>query len=140
MRDSKKLDYSVEDVERALRFNTGKLRYSQLSTSAIRSIVEVLEFGATKYPIHNWRKGFDYTIVLDSIQRHLEAFKELEDKDKESGLSHIAHVLTNAMFLQHMINHGTGNDDRIDEEGQRLNKLNKREFTYIAKDGKLEPV
>jgi hypothetical protein len=139
MRD-KKLDGSVYDVEKALRFNTGKLRYSQLSTSAIRSIVEVLEFGATKYPIHNWRKGFNYTVVLDSIQRHLEAFKELEDKDKESGLSHIAHVLTNAMFLQHMINHGTGVDDRIDEEGKRLDELNKKEFTYVAKNGKMEAV
>lgn len=66
-----------------------------------------------KYPMHNWRKGLKWNSeVIGSIERHLIALKEGGDIDKESGLPHIAHLLTNAMFLAYYMEHGLGEDDR----------------------------
>jgi hypothetical protein len=59
----------------------------------------VLKFGADKYAEHNWRKGFAWSRPLAAAMRHLTAFNDGEDKDPESGLSHLAHAACCIMFL-----------------------------------------
>lgn len=86
--------------EEGLRFNEGKLRVDLVPPSAITGIAEVLGFGAQKYAPNNWKKGMAWSKVSSSLQRHLLAFLEGEDRDKESGLLHIDHVLCNAAFLK----------------------------------------
>jgi len=94
------------------RFNEGKLKWSLVSWKALEPLVQVLMFGTQKYDSHNWKKGLKYTEVCESLQRHLNSFIEGEDEDKESKLSHIGHILCNAMFLSYMFLFRKDMDDR----------------------------
>lgn len=94
------------------RFNEGKRKWGLLSWVGLEELVKVLEFGAKKYDSWNWSKGLSFTETFECLQRHAVAWYNGEDKDPETGLSHMAHVLCNAMFLMHFIVTGTGKDDR----------------------------
>lgn len=99
-------------LKEGLRYNTGKLRFGLLSIPALWEIVKVLEFGAKKYAAWNWTKGLSWADCYNSFQRHANAWYMGEDNDPETGLSHMAHILCNAMFLMHFILFKTGRDDR----------------------------
>lgn len=104
------------------RYNEGKLRWGLMSWPALREVVRVLEFGAKKYAAWNWTKGLSWSDCFNSLQRHMLAWYEGEDRDPETGLSHMAHVMCNAMFLMHFILFGTGTDDRPKElRGDKTN-------------------
>ena len=83
----------------ALKFDDGKLPLHLLSTEAMNQTAAVLAFGAEKYAAHNWRKGFVWSRPLSAAMRHITAFNAGEDKDPESGLSHLAHAACCIMFL-----------------------------------------
>ena len=83
----------------ALKFDQDKLPLNLLSTEAMNQTAAVLKFGAQKYAEHNWRKGFTWSRPLAAAMRHLTAFNDGEDKDPESGLSHLAHAACCIMFL-----------------------------------------
>ena len=83
----------------ALKFDDGKLPLHLLSTEAMNQTAAVLAFGADKYAEHNWRKGFVWSRPLAAAMRHITAFNAGEDKDPESGLSHLAHAACCIMFL-----------------------------------------
>jgi hypothetical protein len=83
----------------ALKFDEGKLPLHLLSTEAMNQTAAVLAFGADKYAEHNWRKGFAWSRPLAAAMRHITAFNAGEDKDPESGLSHLAHAACCIMFL-----------------------------------------
>lgn len=59
---------------------------------AIEDIANVMAFGAKKYGRYNWTNGISYSRLLGAAMRHLLAFSRGEDLDKESGLSHLAHL------------------------------------------------
>ena len=94
------------------RFNEGKLKWNLVSWSALAPMVRVLMFGAEKYDDHNWKGGLKYTEVCESLLRHVHAFIEGEDDDKESRISHVGHILCNAMFLSYMFLFRKDMDDR----------------------------
>jgi hypothetical protein len=83
----------------ALKFDQDKLPLHLLSTEAMNQTAAVLAFGAEKYAAHNWRKGFAWSRPLAAAMRHITAFNAGEDKDPESGLSHLAHAACCIMFL-----------------------------------------
>lgn len=85
--------------DKALRYNSGKTRFSLNPVFANEQKAKVFTFGAQKYGDYNWRKGFKWTDVIDSLERHLNAFKNGEDFDPESGLYHLAHLACNADML-----------------------------------------
>lgn len=86
---------------KASRHNKGKPQLSFIldAPNAINELAEVFAMGAEKYERDNWKKGLDKNEIIDSLLRHLTAFKDGEVKDSESGLSHTAHVLWNALVL-----------------------------------------
>lgn len=56
--------------------------------------------GALKYGRGNWRvAGVRASIYVDAIQRHLDAYREGEYVDPDSGLPHLAHLLASAAIL-----------------------------------------
>lgn len=73
----------------------------------------MLTYGAKKYDVDNWRKGFDFRGLLDSLERHLLEFKDGKDFDEESGLPTLAHIAANVAFLIEHSDQGLGRDDRI---------------------------
>ncbi len=101
----------------AVKFDNGKTDWSLMPFEAVEEINKVLEFGKHKYSAWNWASngGFKYTRVLNATLRHLFAFMRGEDKDPESGLSHIAHAGCNILFLMYFIKNKdkyNTNDDR----------------------------
>ncbi len=83
----------------AMKFDADKLPLHLLSTEALNQTAAVLAFGAQKYAEHNWRQGFAWSRPLSAAMRHITAFNAGEDKDPESGLSHLAHAACCIMFL-----------------------------------------
>lgn len=88
-----------------------------LPTIPLRAIAEVLTFGAKKYDAHNWRGGIEYSRLIGAAYRHLSAYNDGEDKDPESGLSHLAHLGCCVLFLLEQEAKGTGHDDRYRPDG-----------------------
>jgi Domain of unknown function (DUF5664) len=93
----------IEEIQRdaatAIKFDQDKLPLHLLSTEALNQTAAVLAFGAQKYAAHNWRDGFTWSRPLSAAMRHITAFNDGEDKDPESGLSHLAHAACCIMFL-----------------------------------------
>lgn len=83
-----------------------------LPPEALEEISKVLAFGAKKYADNNWRGGFKWTRVLGATFRHLYSWARGEDKDPETGLSHLAHAGCNVLFLLTFEVTKTGQDDR----------------------------
>ena len=95
--------YTAVSKPTGLKYDSGKLRYSLVPPIAMRALAEVLTFGARKYAPNNWVLVQDgETRYLDAAFRHLEAFRSGETHDQESGLHHLAHLLTNVAFLHYL--------------------------------------
>ena len=85
-----------------LKYDDGKLQYGLIPPIATRSLAQVLTFGAAKYAPNSWQTVQDgERRYLDALYRHLEAYRSGESTDSESGLSHLAHAITNVAFLLH---------------------------------------
>ena len=86
-------------VNGGIKHDGGKPGMSLLSREALEQIALVMDFGKEKYAAHNWRSGFQWSRPLSAAIRHIMAFNDGEDKDPESGLSHLAHAACCIMFL-----------------------------------------
>jgi len=89
---------NVVVVEEFMKFDSEKLRYELIPTSSTKALAEVLTYGARKYKPENWRKG-ELDRYVGATMRHFEAWRAGEKLDPESGLPHLAHLLTNVAFL-----------------------------------------
>lgn len=98
------------------KHDQGKPSLALLPGESLEEVAKVLDFGANKYGVYNWRKGFTYTRVTSAALRHIFAFLRGEDKDPETGLSHIAHAICGLLFLLTFILTKTGTDDRYKGE------------------------
>jgi len=67
-----------------------------LEHATLLDAANVLTYGAKKYKPNNWRNVEDIDRYWAALGRHIIAE---DDTDKESGLSHAAHALTNALFI-----------------------------------------
>lgn len=82
------------------KHDAGKWRFSLIPLCAIRSVIEVLEFGAKKYAPDNWKTVPDARIrYFDATIRHVTAWWDGEKNDNESGLPHLAHAVCCLLFL-----------------------------------------
>lgn len=96
----------------ALRYNSNKTRYDLLEPYALEQLAKVFTKGAEKYAPYNWMKGMEWSKMVASLKRHLAAFEQGEDFDKESGLYHMAHCAWNAMGIVSYYKHRPEFDDR----------------------------
>jgi hypothetical protein len=82
-----------------IKHDGAKPNMSLLDPHALTELTKVLDFGAVKYAAHNWRQGISKSRLIAAALRHLFAYLSGEDKDPESGLSHVAHAMCCCMFL-----------------------------------------
>ncbi|UIS54081.1 hypothetical protein ZHX_gp21 [Edwardsiella phage vB_EpP_ZHX] len=92
-------DTKIEVVEAFLKFDGDKLRMDLIPPSATKALAEVLTFGARKYKPNNWKNVEEADRYVAALMRHVEAYREGELIDPESGLHHLAHAMTNIAFL-----------------------------------------
>lgn len=95
-----------------LKYDKSKPRMDLLSTEALTQIAYAMTAGAEKYGDHNWRGGLAWSRTIAAAMRHLTAFNAGENVDPETGLSHIAHLGCNVMFLLDYIKSHPELDDR----------------------------
>lgn len=98
------------------KYDTGKLPYHLLPSDAVEEIVKVLDFGAGKYTARNWEKGMLWSRPFAALMRHMWAWWRGEDKDSETGLSHLAHAGCCILFLLTYEQRQSGWDDRPHKE------------------------
>lgn len=67
----------------------------------------VIGHGATKYAPNDWQHVKPISRWSAAISRHLLQAESGESLDSETGLSHMAHIATSAMFL-YWFDHGSG--------------------------------
>jgi hypothetical protein len=108
------------------KFDSGKPRISLLSSAAILEVAKVATMGAEKYDDHNWRKGMKWSRLMDAAERHLLDYNNGDRIDKESKLSHLAHVAWNIMALIEYEISKVGEDDLF--KGYEKTKENKLSF------------
>lgn len=69
--------------------------------------------GADKYKPYNWRETkVCASTYISAMMRHLNAWRDGEDVDRESQISHLGHIIANANILLDAQHCGTLTDDR----------------------------
>lgn len=106
------VDVPKEPNTQAVKYDSGKARLELLSTPALFAISRVMTKGAVKYAPHNWRNGFEWSRLIGAALRHIFLWMNGEDKDPETGESHLAHAGCCIMFLLEHEERKLGTDDR----------------------------
>lgn len=75
--------------------------------NAIKELTLALTEGTEKYGRMNWAKGMPPEEIVDSLLRHLMAWRsgEMVDPDSKSKATHLAKVLSNALMLCELHGH-----------------------------------
>lgn len=90
-------------MNQGIKYDQGKVQWWYLPIAPTIEVIKVLTYGDSKYPADdgsNWKrvpnaKKRYYSALL----RHVTAWWEGEKNDPETGLNHMAHAITNALFL-----------------------------------------
>ena len=85
--------------ESFMKFDKQKPRMALVPASLGISCARALTYGARKYKANNWRKTDSIEQYISAITRHFDAWREGEENDPESGLSHLDHMAANLSFL-----------------------------------------
>lgn len=102
----------------AIKYDSSKPRMDLLPFEALEEVARALAFGAEKYGDHNWRGGMQWSRLVAALLRHVSAFVKGEDRDSESGLSHLAHAACCTLFLLSYVITSKGTDDRYKGENK----------------------
>lgn len=80
---------------------------------AISEAAKAMEYGEAKpeYGRNNWKKGMEWSRLIDAAQRHLLAILDEEMIDKDSGNTHVAHAFGSIHMLLGNIALGVGTND-----------------------------
>ncbi|RKZ84569.1 MAG: hypothetical protein DRQ39_08195 [Gammaproteobacteria bacterium] len=83
------------------KFDEGKpdLSYITDAPVAMEGFARVMKLGESKYGRSNWKLHDDSNRLIAALLRHLMAWQNGEKIDPESNLSHLHHVVANAVML-----------------------------------------
>ncbi len=95
----------------------GKLPWNLLPPDAIDEVLRVLSVGAERYGDRNWERGMSWSRPFAALMRHMWAWWRGQDKDPDTGLSHLAHAGCNILFLLAYERRNAGHDDRPKDAG-----------------------
>lgn len=85
---------------KGFKADAGKADWSLLPIEAVEEIIKVLEFGKDKYTVDGWKDVPNAeNRYYSALMRHVAEYRKGEKFDSETGLPHIAHAATNALFL-----------------------------------------
>lgn len=86
--------------------------FGAIDPIAREELGKVAGFGSRKYARGNYLNGYDWSLCVDAMHRHMLAFESGEDRDPESGLLHVAHAAWHGLALASFILRDIGTDDR----------------------------
>lgn len=84
-----------------------------IPTAALIAEAAALRCGAEKYGLNNWRdSGVNAMTYVGAILRHLTSWRDGEDLDPDSGVSHLGMIRANCAILLDATHVGKLVDDR----------------------------
>lgn len=102
----------LSNATEGVKLDGDKPRYDLLPPEFLDGTAHVLTHGAAKYSERNWEKGMRWGRPFAALMRHMWAWWRGEDKDPETGMSHLWHAACCIAFLMAYEERGTGTDDR----------------------------
>lgn len=102
--------------KQSVKHDFDKPNMDLLPSYPLEQIASVLGYGAVKYGRNNWRYGMVWSRMYASALRHLTAWNDGQDKDPETGFSHLAHAACCLLFLLQYEKDCPDLDDRFKEE------------------------
>jgi hypothetical protein len=108
-----------------LKYDGGKPKISLIPIEAINEMATSFTYGANKYSADNYKNGLAFRRLLDASLRHILAIANGEDKDEESGLSHLGNALASLAMLAYMMKNKPEFDDRYKGGAENIEKVNK---------------
>jgi len=99
----------------AVKNDRKKPKLALLPPKALDRIAQVFTYGESKYHAYNYKtgNGLDWDRPLSACFRHLIAWNNGEDDDKESGYNHLWHAGCCIMMLIDLVESGIGKDTRF---------------------------
>lgn len=101
-----------EKLAEGYKADENKIRMDLIPPEAVEALATVLTFGAKKYADRNWEKGMKWSRPFGALMRHMWAWWKGEEKDPETGYSHLWHAMCCIAFLVTYEQRGIGTDDR----------------------------
>ena len=95
-----------------VKFDQDKIRYDLLPPELLEAVADILTFGAKKYSDRNWEKGMKWSRPFGALMRHMWDWWRKEDRDPETGKTHLWHAACCLAFLIAYEDRGSGEDDR----------------------------
>lgn len=123
-------------MNKAKRYNNGKLRWRNIPHFMLKGLVEVGQYGEQKYgETWNFLKGDSVSAVMESIMRHYEQLESPfeSDFDKESGKLHAYHIAWNALYLAYILEHKSEFDDRYKIKQESV-KIEEEQLLEISRE------
>lgn len=91
-------------TDKGVKHDDGKPAWRLFPWRGASWVQKVMDYGARKYTDNGWQSVPNAEQrYFDALLRHVVAHASGELSDPESGLPHIAHAATNALFLLHFI-------------------------------------
>lgn len=116
----------MNDKTIGIKHDNCKVKWSLLPWETLEEVVQVMQYGAEKYGVDNWKHVDPPMRYWDAALRHMIAFQEGEKLD-ESGLHHLAHAITSLLFLLWRDNEDWNNlfKEAMQEASRNLEKMEK---------------
>ena len=95
-----------------VKFDKDKLPLHLIPPEALYALACILKVGAAKYHDRNWEEGLSWSRCYRAALNHLWLWFIGAPADKDSGQSHLWHVLAEIVFLVVFELRETGTDDR----------------------------
>jgi hypothetical protein len=95
-----------------IKHDQDKIRYDLIPLDALTEIAKVLTHGVGKYGERNWEGGMSWGRYIRATMHHLFKFAVGEDRDPDSGYTHLACAGCNILFLIAYQLRGIGDDNR----------------------------
>lgn len=124
--NSTEVQQTSAHISSTIKADSCKAPLGLIPRSALIEEAHVLAYGAEKYDLHNWRKGMEWTRLIDAILRHVTSFADGEDFDQESGLHHLAHARASCGFLLEYMESHPELDNRHRHVGKKPSKFEKK--------------
>lgn len=81
------------------KLDDGKVRYELVPPEFVHGTAVILTFGGLKYAPRNWEQGISWGRCFGALMGHLWKWWWGQDKDAETGCSHLWHAACELAFL-----------------------------------------
>ena len=81
---------SYEFDSGAVRAKLDDVRFDLISPVALRRLATTYNEGAVKYGDNNWRRGMEFSNVINHVLEHINVYIANSDPDGEDHLAHAA--------------------------------------------------